>query len=256
MLLDMAPIKAPERPPGKEGPRGPIRLRPRPPGKLRQMTRPQSLPEQEREAEAARVAAYLAAHPGFLAERPGLYRALHPPRRVHGETLADHMAALLAAARAETGAVADAARGAQDLTLRAAMAAVALIGAPDPYAVVSLEWPDLLGLESAALAAEGPPSPGLRDLPAGEVARLMGGREVLLRDAGPDPSGMALTGAALLHGEAHPLIARDALAVLPGTRPRLLVLGAREAGRLPLRGATAPLRLLAHALARALEDAP
>ena len=208
------------------------------------MTRPEAEPEPDAEAEAARVAAYLAAHPGFLAERPGLYRALHPPRRVHGETLADHMAALLAAARAETGAVADAARGAQDLTLRAAMAATALIGAPDPLAVVSAEWPDLLGLESAALAEEGPPSPALRDLPAGAIGRLMGGREVLLRDAPED--------AARLHGEAHPLIVRDALALLPGGRPRLLVLGAREAGRLPLRGATAPLRLLAHALARAL----
>ncbi|MBP0494423.1 hypothetical protein [Roseomonas indoligenes] len=192
------------------------------------------------------MAAYLAAHPGFLAERPALYRALQPPVRVHGETLADHMEALLAAARAETGAVADAARAGQDLTLRAATAVTALIGAPDPLAVVSAEWPALLGLESAALAAEGPPSPALRDLPPGAVSRLLAGREVLLRDAPAD---------AALHGEAHPLIARDALARLPGPRPRLLVLGAREAGRLPLRGATAPLRLLAHALARALDGA-
>ncbi|HEY8612568.1 MAG TPA: hypothetical protein VIL69_14935 [Roseomonas sp.] len=219
------------------------------------MTRPASKPDdparESPEAEAARVATYLAAHPGFLAERPGLYRALHPPRRVHGENLADHMAALLTAARAETGAVAEVARCAQDLTLRAAMAVTALIGAPDPLVVVSAEWPDLLGLESAALAAEGPPSPVLRDLPAGAVTRLTGGREVLLRDADP-----ALADAPLLHGEAHPLISREALIRLPGHRLRLLVLGAREAGRLPLRGATAPLRLLAHALARALDGTP
>ncbi|WP_338663498.1 hypothetical protein VQH23_25525 [Pararoseomonas sp. SCSIO 73927] len=196
--------------------------------------------------EAARVAAYLAANPGFLAERPALYRALHPPVRVHGETLADHMEALLGAARAETGAVAEAARAGQDLTLRAATAVTALIGAPDPIAVVSAEWPALLGLEGAALAAEGPPSPGIRHLPCGAVAGIMAGREVLLREAPAD---------AALHGEAHPLIARDALARLPGARPRLLVLGAREAGRLPLRGATAPLRLLAHALAHALNQA-
>ncbi|SHJ14858.1 Uncharacterized conserved protein YigA, DUF484 family [Roseomonas rosea] len=213
------------------------------------MTRPAPQPEEpNREAEAARVATYLAAHPRFLAERPGLYRALHPPQRVHGENLADHMAALLAAARAETGAVAEVARGAQDLTLRAALAVTALIGAADPLAVVSAEWPDLLGLESAALAEEGPPSPSLRALPDGAIARLTDGREVLLRDAPAE--------AALLHGEAHPLITRDALALLPGSYPRLLVLGAREAGRLPLRGATAPLRLLAHALARALDTTP
>ncbi|MCR0980955.1 hypothetical protein [Roseomonas populi] len=211
------------------------------------MTRPAPQPDRPADQEAARVASYLAAHPGFLAERPALYRALHPPVRVHGETLADHMEALLSAARAETGAVADAARAGQDLTLRAATAVTALIGAPDPLAVVSAEWPALLGLESAALAAEGPPSPALRDLQPGAIAELMAGREVLLRDAPAD---------AALHGEAQALIARDALARLPGPRPRLLVLGAREAGRLPLRGATAPLRLLAHALARALDGAP
>ncbi|MFH5923939.1 hypothetical protein [Roseomonas xinghualingensis] len=205
-------------------------------------------PEQDdpsRRAEAARVAAYLTAHPGFLAERPGLYRALHPPRRVHGENLADHMAALLHAARAETGAVAEVARAGQDLTIRAATALIALIGAPDPLAVVTAEWPELLGLECAALAREGAPSPALRDLPAGTVDRLMAGRDLVLRDAPED--------AALLHGEAHPLIARDALLRLPGTAPQMLVLGAREAGRLPLRGAGAPLRLLAHALSRALD---
>ncbi|WP_424137797.1 hypothetical protein [Roseomonas chloroacetimidivorans] len=213
------------------------------------MTFPAPQPEDPvSEGEAARVAAYLAAHPGFLAERPSLYRSLHPPVRVHGETLADHMAALLSAARAETGAVAEAARSGQDLTLRAALAATALIGAPDPLGVVSAEWPVLLGLEAATLAAEATPSPALRDLPAGTIARLMGGREVVLRDAPSD--------AAMLHGEAHPLIARDALARLPGPEPRLLVLGAREAGRIPQRGATAPLRLLAHALARALAHPP
>ena len=210
------------------------------------MTRRAPLPHDALpEGEAARVAAYLAAHPGFLAEHPALYRALHPPRRVHGETLADHMAALLAAARAETGAVAEAARAGRDLTLRAATAATALIGAPDPLAVVATEWPALLGLEGACVAAEGTPSPALRHLPPGAAARLLAGRDVVLRDHPADPA---------LHGEAHPLIARDALIRLPG--PRILVLGAREPGRLPTRGATAPLRLLAQALARALDGAP
>ncbi|WP_232480069.1 hypothetical protein [Roseomonas sp. KE2513] len=211
------------------------------------MTFPAPQTEDGREAEAARVAAYLSAHPGFLAERPALYRALHPPKRVHGETLADHMAALLVAARAETGLVADAARGGLDLTIRVATAIAALIGAADVLGAVSAEWPALLGLECASLVAEGAPSPGLRDLPAGTVARMMQGREILVRDHPAE--------AALFHGEAHALISRDALVVLPGARPRLLALGAREAGRLPLRGATAPLRLLAHALARALDGA-
>jgi len=213
---------------------------------------PGSGPGAEEDGEASRTAAYLAAHPRFLSDRPGLYRALHPPRRVHGEILADHMAAMLAVARAETGAVAEAARAGQDLTLRAAAAVAALIGAPDPRAAVMAEWPDLLGLDAAALAAEEPPRAGQRDLPRGAVARLTGGREVVLRDAPPD----GWEDAATLHGEAHPLIVRDALVRLPGARPRLLVLGAREPSRLAARGAAAPLRLLAAALARALDAAP
>jgi len=209
------------------------------------MTFPAQQTESDREAEAARVAAYLSAHPGFLAERPALYRALHPPKRVHGETLADHMAALLVAARAETGLVADAARVGLDLTIRAATAIAALIGAPDVLSAVSAEWPALLGLECAVVAVEGAPAPGLCDLPPGAVARLTEGREILLRDNPVET--------ACLHGEAHALIIRDALVRLPGTQPRMLVLGAREAGRLPARGASAPLRLLADALARALD---
>ena len=53
------------------------------------------------------VAAFLRAHPEFLAERPELYRALTPPRRVHGEALADHMAAMLIAEREYAGAMAE-----------------------------------------------------------------------------------------------------------------------------------------------------
>ncbi|MFC7608648.1 hypothetical protein [Teichococcus aestuarii] len=56
------------------------------------------------------VAAWLRAHPGFLAEQPELYRLLAPPRRVHGEELADHMAAMLSAERAASREMADAAR--------------------------------------------------------------------------------------------------------------------------------------------------
>ncbi|WP_426958534.1 hypothetical protein [Muricoccus radiodurans] len=209
------------------------------------MTRPGPQPDTPApDEEAVRVARYLSAHPRFLAEHPALYRALHPPRRVHGDNLADHMEALLAVARAETGSVAAAARAGQDLTLRAAAAAVALIGAPDPLAVVSGEWPALLGLEAATLAEER--LAARCPLPAGTVERLLGGREAAVRN-------LPLAESAALHGETHPLIQRDALVRLPGTAPRLLVLGARSPGALPTHGATAPLRLLADALARALD---
>ena len=51
---------------------------------------------------AEEVAAYLCDHPDFLVRHPDLYRALVPPHRVHGENLADHMAAMVAAERART----------------------------------------------------------------------------------------------------------------------------------------------------------
>ena len=45
------------------------------------------------------VATFLTAHPRFLTERPALYRVLAPPRRVHGEVMADHMAEMVRAER-------------------------------------------------------------------------------------------------------------------------------------------------------------
>ncbi len=61
------------------------------------MTAARPLPDA---AESDLVAAFLRAHPAWLAEHPELYRLLAPPRRVHGEALADHMAAMLRAERA------------------------------------------------------------------------------------------------------------------------------------------------------------
>ena len=50
-----------------------------------------------RPEQAALVAAFLRANPGWLAEHPELYQVLAPPLRVHGEGLADHMAAITGA---------------------------------------------------------------------------------------------------------------------------------------------------------------
>ena len=61
------------------------------------MTAARPLPDA---AESELVAAFLRAHPAWLAEHPELYRLLAPPRRVHGEVLTDHMAAMLRAERA------------------------------------------------------------------------------------------------------------------------------------------------------------
>ncbi len=202
------------------------------------------------EREAEEVAAWLRANPSFLTERPELYRLLTPPRRFHGEEMADHMAAMIAAERAATQSLAASARAEDGFVRRTQQAVLALIAAADPAEAVSHEWPALLGLEHCTLADEGLPAPHRQRLPAGTVEALLpAGRETLLRDHPTD--------APLLHGEAAALITRDALARLPldGT-PTVLVLGAREPHALPRSGAGPQLRFLAAALAARLHQAP
>lgn len=209
---------------------------------------------------AEAVAAYLRAHPDFLARRPELYRALHPPRRVHGERLADHMAAMLAAERArlhaieaELRAALEAGRAGSGLIMRVRLAVLALMRARDVAETVAQELPPLLGVDCAGLLIEprgaqpGPALPPLRRMPAGSVARLLGqGREARIRTE--------IAEAALLHGEAAPLVARDALVLVPlwCATPCLLVLGAREPAALPLRQSVQTLAFLGRVVAAAL----
>ncbi|WP_431282111.1 hypothetical protein ACQW02_22330 [Humitalea sp. 24SJ18S-53] len=189
------------------------------------------------------VAAYLTAHPRFLAERPGLYDALEPPQRVHGDRLADHMAAMLAAARAGGQAAAAGRARVQALGERVHAAVLALIDEPDPYATVAEDWPRLLGLAACSVQTEAPAHP--RPLPPGTIAGLLSpGRDLVLRDTAP--------AAAALHGEAAPLVVREALLRLALPVPGLLVLGARSPGTLPMRGGTASLLFLAAALTAVL----
>jgi hypothetical protein len=173
------------------------------------------------EDEAARVEAFLRANPGFLAARPALYALLSPPRRVHGENLADHMAAMIEAGRAEWQSVLAAGRARSSFSARVAEAVLALIAAPDPRACVREEWPARLGIEDCAL----------RDLPA--AAPL-----VLSDVTAGDPA---------LHGESAALIRREALLRVGEAT---LVLGARAAGDIP--NEPDALRFLARALEAAL----
>ena len=187
------------------------------------------------------VAAFLAEHPGFLADRPDLFRALEPPRRVHGERLADHMAAMLAAERrrvrsleSEVEAAVTAGRAGHGLTLRVRLAVLALMRAADV-------------IETCTLLAEKPDRRGVVKLPPGAVARLLGhGRDAVVRTVP--------TEVALLHQEAAPLVARDALARVPVWTglPVLLALGARDPASLPARQATATLAFLGRAVAAAM----
>ena len=61
--------------------------------------------------DEALVAAFLREHPAWLSEHPELYRVLAPPERVHGDGLADHMAAMLRAAREDAAEMAARADG-------------------------------------------------------------------------------------------------------------------------------------------------
>ncbi|WP_270939036.1 DUF484 family protein, partial [Falsiroseomonas oryzae] len=164
---------------------------------------------------AEEVAAFLVANPDFLARRPELYRLLTPPRRVHGENLADHMAAMVAAERARLraleaemqAAIADGRAGA-GLALRVRLAVLSLMRARDVPDTICQEWPPLLRIESCVLLAEprpprtllngraesAVPRHGVRPLPEGAVARLVGpGRDARVR--------AEVTDAELLHAE-------------------------------------------------------
>lgn len=206
-----------------------------------------------RSPTAEQVAAWLRENPGFLAERPELYGELTPPKRVFGEGVTDHMAAMLDAARRQARGLAEemAAYTTEDraeagLVARVHDAVVAMIGAEDVVDCALNEWPALLGIESVTLAAEGRPPEPLLPLDRGTLERVLPpGRDAIVRPY--------VTDAAALHAEAAPLVVRDAVVrVAMPARDLLLVLGARDAAALPLRGATAALGFLGRALATAV----
>lgn len=209
--------------------------------------------------QAEEVEAFLRAHPGFLSERPDIYRVLVPPRRLHGDNLADHMAAMLASERNRVRAVEaemrdalEAGRAGAGLTIRVRLAVLALMRAPDVMEAVTQEVPALLGVETCTLAAEpgaGPGAlpPGMLRLPRGAVTRLVGhGRDAVVRSTPTDIE--------MLHAEAAPLVVRDALArvPLPIGPPALIAVGARDPLALPMRQTIALLTFLGRAVAAAL----
>jgi len=212
-------------------------------------------PAPEPDDAAAFVEAFLRDNPGFLTDHPALYSQLDPPARIHGDRLADHMQA-----RIEAGAAREAALGRQIEALlangranmavaaRIQRAVLALMAARDPASALPT-LADLLGVEVLSLCAERPAPPGFRSLEPGVVAALLpAGRDVVLR-ALPDD-------AQALHGEAHPLVASDALLRLEGgagDRPALLALGAREAEKFQPGQATDLLQFLAACIGTALQ---
>ena len=197
-------------------------------------------------ADADRVEAFLRAHPSWLAEHGELYGVLAPPVRVYGDRLTDHMAAMLRVERARTHLLLAAGRAAAGIAFRVQDAVLALLRSADPVDCVSGELPGILAVDGAQLCLEAD-QPGTRLIPDGTVARLLGGRTVLFRDAPTDDD------AQLWHGEAAGLARRDALVQVPGEGPPALVaLCARDENGLdPAQGAGA-LAFLGRAVAAAL----
>ena len=204
----------------------------------------------QREAEAGRdeegerfVAAFLRANPAWLASRTELYAVLDPPRRLHGETLADHMAAMLEQARRHGTGAAAGRRAADGFMQLVQDAVLALMRAPDVVWCLHHDAPGLLRVDSVRLCVEGELGDA-RPLPPGTVEATLGQRCVLLRDAVRSP---------LLHGEAAPLAAREALVRVPlEAAPALLALACRDAAGLEGAG-TQALGFLGQATAAALE---
>jgi uncharacterized protein YigA (DUF484 family) len=165
-------------------------------------------------AGAAFVEAFLRANPAWLAEHVELYGVLTPPARVHGEGLADHMAAMLQAQRERADVLLAAGRSAAGVAARVQEAVLALLRSSDPADCVSGEMPAILAVDAAHLCLEAD-HPGARSLPSGTVGRLLDGRQVVFRVAPSD--------AALLHAEAAGLARHDALVRVPGEGPPALV---------------------------------
>jgi uncharacterized protein len=213
------------------------------------MSHPERDPD---EVEAAGVEAFLRARPAWLAERPDLYRVLAPPSRVHGEALADHMAAMVHAERAHAAAMAAradgvlaAGRAAAGLVWRVQEAVLALIASRDPAECVANAFPGLLAVDAAALCVEAEHLPGMRPLQAGAVARLLSGRDVVFRPLPDD--------AAMLHAEAARLAHRDALVRVPWAGPpSLLALVTRDEHALDPAQGSGALAFLGRALAAVL----
>ena len=202
-----------------------------------------SLPQGEA-GDGAFVEAFLRANPAWLAQHPQLYHVLEPPTRVHGDGLADHMAAMLRAERANVDGLLAAGRATAGLAGRVQDAVLALLRSHDPADCVSSEMPGILAVDAAHLCVEAD-HPGARHLPDGLVTRLLNGHQVVFRDAPGD--------AGLLHAEAAGLARHDALVRVPGEGPAALVaLLARDRHVLyPAQGA-GPLAFLGRAVAAAL----
>ncbi len=199
--------------------------------------------------DEARVLRFLAARPDFLQRHPSLYMTLAPPARVHGDAVADHMAAMIGAARRQNTQLRTHVverRVASSLRERVEDAVLGLLRAREPLEWIETELAATLGLDAAHLWLATVEGHGTLSVELGR--RLLGGRDVTLRES---PSEIAR-----LHGAAAPLVRSDGLVRVARRRGgfALLALGSREPAFFAS-GSEAPLALLGRAIEAALDRA-
>jgi uncharacterized protein YigA (DUF484 family) len=194
------------------------------------------------------VARFLRANPDWLADHPELYRALTPPARVHGEAMADHMAAMVLRERRhaetmaeQTEAVLAVGRLTATTLARVHEAVLALIGCDDVAECLAIEIPRVMGVDAAALCLRTAAAPAAAEVV--RLERLLGAQDVLFRCA-PER-------AAALYCEAAGLARVDVLIRVPGWG--VLALASRDRLESEVRHTGLGLQFLGRAVAGVLD---
>jgi uncharacterized protein YigA (DUF484 family) len=210
------------------------------------------------------VAAWLRAHPDFLARRPRLLMTLAPPARPLGDNVVDLQHAMLRRLQEMVAALDEQRRtlilgGRANRSNQARIhdCVLALISATSLKHLVHTVTTDLAVLcdvDVATLCVEADgdtpsrPAAGVRLLRTGTVRRLFGdGRDVLLRDNVAGDRAIFGAGSGLVRSEA---LLR--LRVGGHTPPGLLALGSRRPGRFQPGQATELFAFLARVLERSI----
>lgn len=223
---------------------------------------------------AAQVADYLTRHPDFFVDHPELLGAMTPPARDFGAATADPESEegpgevvdlqqyMLQISRARAAELEDQmteivglAREGMQGQARVQAAITAIVGARSLDQLIEVATTDLtvlLDLDVAMLAVEGGEVPrltaeGVRVLPEGLIANLLGPADVVLQDK--------MTGDKRLYGSAAGLVLSQALIRLDVAKegpPAMLALGSRRPQEFAPGQGTDLMRFLGDVLAMSL----
>jgi len=227
---------------------------------------PENAPQAEREPNAVEVgavevAAYLRAHPDFLIQHPELVATLTPPEARHGDNVLDlqnfmvqRLRTDLTQLKGQQRALIATSRSNLSSQNRVHAAVLALMEATSFEQLLQVVTTDLvilldvdivtIGVESAAETHPRLPLPGIRLLPSGTVASILGPER-------PARLGDDIDGDVTLFGDAAGLVRSEAvlrLTVSEEGPPGLLCIGTRRPDRFHAGQGTELLCFLARAL--------